>query len=494
MSDNAFPHSFAGLSVHLVGIKGTGMSALAEILQRMGARLSGSDTEEHFYTDEILNSLRIPFAEGFASQNLPESTRLVIHSAAYNRDDHPELLAAKARGIPIASYNEALGELSRRIPSSGISGVHGKTTTTAMTGIIVKELELTGVVLAGSAVAGFGGRSTLFRGLDFFVAETCEYRRHFLAFSPRHIVLTSVEPDHLDYFRDLEDITQAFVEYALRLPDDGALIYCADDAGASTVAERVAGLRPGIRRIPYGESAEGLYRIEHIAQSPGSISFRIPAAGAALELHVPGRHNVLNATAAIALTRELLADRHMERNDSSESMSERTAGTIRRALADFRGSRRRCEIVGEVSGILVIDDYGHHPTAIAKTLEGIAAFYPGRRIVVDFMSHTYSRTEALLEQFGRAFAAADLVITHRIYASAREAAGSVTGEDLAAEIRRNRPNVRYFPEPLDALPSLVGELRNGDIFVTMGAGDNWKLGRALLTGISGRDGEVDHNL
>ncbi len=476
MTDTRLPQSFDRFPVHLVGIKGTGMSALAEILLRLGASISGSDTEEKFYTDEILQALGIRYSEGFSPGNIPEATRLVIHSAAYDPATHPELVSARDRGIPLVGYHQSLGELSRRIPSSGISGVHGKTTTTAMSGIMVKELGLHGAVLAGSAVAGFGGRSTLFQGEDFFVAETCEYRRHFLSFTPRNIVLTSVEADHLDYFRDLSDIAEAFFEYTQRLPAGGSLIYCADDSGASQVARRAAEARPDIRLVPYGTEADGPYRVTDLTEEPGTVSFRISALDRPVRLHVPGRHNVLNAAAAIALVQRLLPGRSADAGrvpaDAAEAMV--------RALEGFRGSRRRSELVGESAGVTVIDDYAHHPTAIGKTLEGIAAFYPGRRIVVDFMSHTYSRTQALLADFGGAFTAADLVVIHKIYASAREKAGRVTGADLAEEIRRRHGNVLYFHELSDALPALLGELRKGDIFVTMGAGDNWKLGRAVL--------------
>ncbi|WP_455383588.1 UDP-N-acetylmuramate--L-alanine ligase [Salinispira pacifica] len=479
MSDIRFPPSFEGVPVHLVGIKGTGMSALAEILKKLGAVITGSDTHEQFYTDEILRSLGISFTEGFDSGNVPAAARLVVHSAAYDPNHHPELLRAVELGIPIIGYHRALGELSTRMPSNGISGVHGKTTTTAMTGVMVRELGLPGVVLAGSAVAGFDGRSTLFQGTGFFVAETCEYRRHFLSFAPRNVVLTSIEPDHLDYFHDLADIEDAFEEYALKLPDGGALIYCADDEGAATVARRVLNERPDIEAVPYGLNADGPYRISGLTESAGTVSFSVAAVGSPVELHVPGRHNVLNAAAAIALVQKLPG--YPPAADGRQSAEE----LIVRALASFRGSRRRSEIVGEAGGILVIDDYAHHPTAISKTLEGIASFYPGRRIVVDFMSHTYSRTEALLSQFGSCFGSADVVIVHKIYASARERVGRVTGEDLASEVARNRSRVHYVPEVLDALPTVMGELRSGDIFVTMGAGDNWKLGRAVLSSLAG---------
>ncbi len=479
MSDTAFPETLAGYPVYMVGIKGTGMSALAEILVRMGADVSGSDTAEHFYTDEVLRSVGVPFAEGFRAENVPSGSGIVIYSAAYNPADHVELLRASELGIPLVGYNVALGVLSRRMPSGGISGVHGKTTTTAMAGMMVKELGFPGIVLAGSAVSGFQGRSTLFQGDRFFLAETCEYRRHFLHFSPRNIIMTSVEADHLDYFRDLEDIFAAFGEYVGRLSPGGSLIYCADDAGAVEVADRVRKSRHDIDLVPYGIAAEGPYHVEDIRERSGEISFRVRSFADQLSLHIPGRHNVLNATAALALVQKTMAD--LDIQPVTADGFEKGVG---RALAAFRGSTRRSEIIGEVGGVMIMDDYAHHPTAIEKTLSGIASFFPGRRIVVDFMSHTYSRTAALLPAFARAFTDADVVITHRIYASAREKQGSVTGEDLANAIRNNHPDVRYFAEVLDAEEDVLQELKPGDIFVTMGAGDNWRLGRAVFSALS----------
>ena len=493
MSYPIFPESLQDFPIYMVGIKGTGMSALAEILVRLGAQVSGSDTEEQFYTDEILRAIGVPFHEGFDAGNVPESARLVIYSAAYSLSEHIELVRAAELGLPLAGYSEALGALSLRMQSAGVSGVHGKTTTTAMAGMIVRSLGLPGLVLAGSAVAGFDGKSTLFQGQQFFIAETCEYRRHFLKFAPSYIVLTSVEPDHLDYFRDYADIQDAFTEYAEKLPQKGTLIYCADDPGAVQVAKRVHALRQDIRLIPYGQSASGPFHIGAIEEHPGELRFSIDAFDRTFSLHVPGRHNVLNATAAIALVRSIAigdfassaGDFASSAGDFASSAGDFASGAAT-AIAEFRGSRRRSEVIGELDGILIIDDYAHHPTAISKTLSGIASFYPGRRIVVDFMSHTYSRTAALLDEFSHAFDAADRVITHRIYASARERVGTVTGQDLAAGIRRYHARVTYHEEVMDALPDILSDLRAGDIFITMGAGDNWKLGRALYSALKGR--------
>jgi UDP-N-acetylmuramate--alanine ligase len=200
------PADLRNLNLYFVGIKGTGMSALAELCLRMGARVSGSDTRETFYTDAVLQELGIPYREGFDRENVPEGTDFLIYSAAYDPALHVELLEAARRSIPIMEYTRALGELSRGIYSVGIAGVHGKTTTTALLGSIVKELGLPGFVLVGSAVKGFQNRATYYGGRRFFIAETCEYRRHFLSFHPDQIVITTVDVDHLDYYRDYDDI------------------------------------------------------------------------------------------------------------------------------------------------------------------------------------------------------------------------------------------------------------------------------------------------
>ena len=482
MRDAFPPPSLRGYRVHLVGIKGTGMTALAEILSSQGADLSGSDRPETFYTDAILAALGIPVQGSFDPAHLRPGTRLVIHSAAYSREENPELAAAARAGIPLLSYPEALGRLSAGADSSGVAGTHGKTTTTALTGAALRGLELPATVLAGSEVAAFGGRSTLVLGARYLVAETCEYRRHFLNFRPRRVVITNVEADHLDYFRDEADVRAAFVEYASSLPPDGVLIHNADDPGAAAVAAETARRRPGLRLVPFGESARGDYRLEAVETAAGQTRFRLAAFPGPFVLHLPGRHSAWNGTAAVALALEIL------RTDGGGAgrPGDGTLARLREALEGFRGIRRRSEVVGEARGVLFVDDYGHHPTEVRRTLEGLRAFYPARRLVVDFMSHTYSRTRALLDDFATAFQAADEVVLHEIYASAREEKGDgVSGETLFREVARRHPAVRYFADPLEALPWLGGYLREGDLFVTMGAGDNWRLGRELFKRFSG---------
>ncbi|HUX20517.1 MAG TPA: UDP-N-acetylmuramate--L-alanine ligase [Spirochaetia bacterium] len=459
----------------MTGIKGTGMAALAELLHKRGAIVRGSDIAEKFYTDKILDRLGIPYREDFDAANIEPGIQLVIHSAAYDPAKNPELLRAKELGIPVLVYPEALGLLSRLSDSTGIAGVHGKTTTTALVGTLLVRLGLPVSVLVGSAVSSFGDASTVSLGSKYFVAETCEYRRHFLHFDPTRVVLTSVEADHLDYFRDADDIADAFASYVERIHPGGALIYCADDPGAAAVARGLAEHRRDLTIVPYGIGAEGRFRINEISQTAGCSRFCLNGWPVTVfEIRLPGRHVVLDAAGAVALCVLLL---ETERGRAPESGE---IAAIGEGLLGFKGSRRRSEILGEAEGVLFMDDYGHHPTAIKTTLEGLRSFYPGRRIIVDFMSHTYSRTKALLEDFATSFAASDEVILHKIYASAREVAGSVSGRDLFEATAKNHPNVHYFEEVEEALPFCRGLLAPGDLFITMGAGNNWTLSHALF--------------
>ena len=329
-------------------------------------------------------------------------------------------------------------------------------------------------VLVGTEVPGFGNRSTLVQGDRYLVAETCEYRRHFLNFRPERIIITSVEPDHLDYFHDLEDILSAFEAYGRSLPFQGTLIYCADDPGACSAAARIFKRRDDLTLVPYGRTAAGAFRVVSEEQGQGVSRFRLAGLDCGFALRIPGEHSVLNAAAALALCTRL-----WEKERGSARGIDLAAAAA--ALEGFSGSRRRSEIVGEAGGVLFMDDYAHHPTAIEKTLAGIRSFHPGRRLIVDFMSHTYSRTRALLPEFGRCFGPADLVVLHRIYPSAREAdTGTGLSEELYREVERHHSHVKYFEEPSAAVPWLKGELSRGDLFVTMGAGDNWKIGRELF--------------
>jgi UDP-N-acetylmuramate--alanine ligase len=457
--------------VYFIGIKGTGMSALAELFHKSGYDISGSDIGDVFYTDAILQELRIPYFESFDPAHVPPDAALVVYSAAYSGKSNSEIAKAEKLGLPVLKYTDALGAYSALFDSSGIAGVHGKTTTAAIAGALMRAAGLPAQILAGSAVKGFGGRSTLSLGNKYFVAETCEYRRHFLAFHPKRIVLTSVESDHQDYYPSYESILSAFVEYAKLLPPGGELIYCADDPGARGVSESVN--KAIVKLIPYGLNAGGDFRIVSLQTGEERTVLRLAGFPGEWRLRVPGRHIALDAAAALALTDSLVKAEFGGWTDAKRD-------SVRAALEDFRGSRRRQELLGEAAGVLFMDDYGHHPTAIKTTLAGLREFYPRRRIVLSFMSHTYSRTAALLDEFAASMEDAGLVALHKIYGSARETyRGGVSGKTLFEKTAAMRDGVYYVEEPLDAFDLFTKMLRPGDLFLTMGAGDNWKLGAAL---------------
>ncbi|MDR0512588.1 MAG: UDP-N-acetylmuramate--L-alanine ligase [Treponema sp.] len=496
-----------GGSAYFIGIKGSGMCALAELMHGRGIAVSGSDTREVFYTDAILKELGIPFHESFDASHihaseLPDGNGMsvrespppysddslpdvVIYSAAYSHESNAEVAQALKLGIPMYKYTDALGAYSSLFDSSGITGVHGKTTTTALAGALIKGVGLPAQVLAGSAVSAFGGRSVLNLGAQYFVAETCEYRRHFLSFCPRRIILTSVESDHQDCFPTFNDIKEAFLDYGRRLPPDGELIYCADDSGASEVASVLKKEMPRLQLVPYGFSAKGDYRIESYEVTDEKAVMRLQSFPLPLNLRVPGKHTAVNAAAALALTASLVRKEFGGEADSGWNEARREGA--RKALEEFSGSRRRSEILGEAGGILFMDDYAHHPTAIKTTLAGIKDFYPRRRLVVSFMSHTYTRTASLLDQFAASFEKADVIVLHKIYASAREVySGGVDGRTLFEKTHQlfggtsSSDRVLYIDEPDQAAEPLMQILKPGDLFLTMGAGDNWRLGKKLF--------------
>ncbi|MCL1815502.1 MAG: UDP-N-acetylmuramate--L-alanine ligase [Treponema sp.] len=497
--------------VYFIGIKGTGTSALAELFFHSGLSVSGSDGAEVFYTDAILTELGIPYYESFDASHVPPDAAMVIHSAAYNAETNPEMAEALKREIPLLKYTDALGAYSALFDSSGIAGVHGKTTTTALTGVLFRAAGLPARVLAGSAA--FGGRSTISLGDKYFAAETCEYRRHFLSFHPKRIVLTSVESDHQDYYPAYNDIRDAFVEYALTLPFGGEIVYCADDPGACEVTELVMRKRDDLLFVPYGFGAQGEYKIISCEVHDERTRFRLEGfPGTEFTLRIPGRHCVLDAAAALSLT-SLLLQKELSPQKCSPQESPAhlavsqgnppyppgwTAKLVEnavRALDDFAGSRRRSEILGEKAGVLFMDDYGHHPTAIRLTLQGLKDFFPRRRLIVSFMSHTYTRTAALLDDFASSLLPADMVFLHKIYASAREVyLGGINGLSLfektktVFEKERNAGNsVIYTDEPFDAMEPLKNILKKNDLFITMGAGDNWRLGQKLFAAMCGAD-------
>lgn len=458
----------------MVGIKGTGMAAFAEILSGAGAVLTGSDVPEQFYTDEILKKLNIVPFTSFEASHITGDLDYVIHSSAYKKEENPELLEAKKLGIPVLLYTEALGAYSRNSFSCAVSGVHGKTSTTGLAGTVLKSLGIPFSVLAGSRINSFNDSCTLTCGHKYFVAETCEYQKHFLSFHPEKIILTSVESDHQDFYPNYESILSAFMQFIELLPDMGEVIYCADDPGASETVKLIYTSRPDLVYTPYGEKATGEFKIKIQGIENERQVFTLEGFPGPFKLRVPGRHNIKNAAAAIALAVSLV-----QKEKGQVTLED--IGRIRMGLEAFTGAKRRCEILGEAGGVLFMDDYGHHPTAIKTTLAGLREFYPERRLIVDFMSHTYSRTAALLDEFASSFDDADILVLHPIYGSAREVyTGGVNGYTLYEKCAGRYKNVFYAETFQEGEEIIQNNLSPGDLVLTLGAGDNWKVGKNLL--------------
>jgi len=473
MEEELLPKKLDGFRVHMVGIKGTGMTALAQLLVSKGVILTGSDVEETFYTDEILKKLYVPVYL-FNYENIKSDIKLIIYSAAYNFEENEELKRAVELKIPMLSYTKALGEFSLSRYSCGVCGVHGKTTTTGMVGTILRELGLPATVLTGSEVPSFDSSCVMMGGDKYFVAETCEYKKNFLSFHPKEIILTSIEEDHQDCYPTYNDIITAFLTYIDSLPDMGRVFYCIDDKGAKEAVDISFSSRPDLIFTSYGKEALGDFRLKIEGIRNERLYFSLSGFAGEFFIQVPGEHNALNATAAIALSISLL-------KKEKDEITIEDLGLIRRAISSYRGAKRRFELIGMEQNIIILDDYAHHPTAIKALLKGLKEFYPKRRIIASFMPHTYSRTVALLDDFAASFDIADIVILHKIYSSAREHySGMVDGKTLFEKTKKQKRGVYYFEEVLDALPFLLQNIRGGDLFISIGAGDNWRLGGALL--------------
>jgi len=480
MQERLLPKDMKGFRIHMVGIKGTGMTALAQLLHTRGAVLTGSDVSETFYTDELLSRLSIAISSPFDAEHISSDIKLVIYSSAYTFDENVELKAVISKKIPHLSYTEALGELSLNSYSCGVCGVHGKTTTTGMVGTILKELKINSSVLAGSAITSFGSSCVMLQGEKYFVAETCEYKKNFLHFHPNEIILTSIEEDHQDCYPTYKDILSAFLTYLDRLPDMGTVFYCADDEGAKEAVDITFLSRGDLMFIPYGENAKGDFHLKIEGVRNERLYFSLAGFAGEFSLPIPGKHNALNATAAIALSLSLL------KKEKGEITIE-DLGLIRRAISSYTGASRRFELIGKHNDIVFLDDYAHHPTAIKALLKGLKEFYPKRRIIADFMPHTYSRTASLLNEFASAFDDANIVILHKIYSSAREVySGKIDGKTLFDKMKKKCHSLYYFEEVLDAVDFVEGTVKSGDLFVTIGAGDNWKLGKEVLIKLKGK--------
>jgi len=452
-------------AVHFMGISGAGMSALAELVLRAGGRVTGCDLRPGEVGD-ALRRLGATIVEGHDPAHVDDAVAVVTTAAV--PADHPELVAARARGIPVLKRAQALGALVNRGRVVAIAGTHGKTTTTALTTSILAEAGLDPTGFVGGHVPGWVGG--LRPGSDeLFVVEADEYDRSFLTLRPAVAVVTAIDADHLDIYGSLAEIEAAFREFLAPVPESGLIAACVDEPGALRVLREVA----GGRGVGYGLGEEAELRAVEVATRGRGTRFTVEERGRRLlevELAVPGVHNVRNALAAVAVGRHLGVD----------------LGAIERGLRGFKGVARRFEELGEAAGVQVVDDYAHHPAEIVATIAAARGAHPDRRLVVVFQPHLYTRTRDFAAEFGAALAAADLVCVTDVYPAREAPIPGVTGA-LVADAAREAGvrEVHYFPDFATLPDEVAGLLRSGDLLVTMGAGSITTVGRAVLSRLRG---------
>jgi UDP-N-acetylmuramate--alanine ligase len=440
--------------VHFVGIAGAGMSALAELFLRRGVAITGCDANPAGADD--LRRLGV-FVEAHDPAHVDQARALVVTSAMPK--DHPELARARERGIPVIRRAEALGEVTVGRELVAVAGTHGKTTTTVMTATALAAAGRDPTALVGGRVGTWEGN--LLAGSDrLYVVEADEYDRSFLALTPTVAVVTNVEADHLDIYTDLADIKRAFAQF---MRGARSIVLCADDAGANSLATPSSA-----EVIRYGATSRDARLVAtSIETSAAGSSFDVLYDDDRLgrvELAVPGRHNVLNALAAIGGGLALGAD----------------FAAMARGLATFTGAERRFQRLGEARGVTVVDDYAHHPTEIAATLAAARAAFDGRRLVAAFQPHLYSRTRDFAKEFGESLAAADAVYLTEIYPAREQPIQGVTATLVADAIAAAGGRLAWRGERAGLADALASGVRQGDVVLTIGAGDVTKTGPELL--------------
>jgi UDP-N-acetylmuramate--alanine ligase len=450
--------------VHFVGIGGSGMSGIAEVLLNLGYAVSGSDLKRSATTTH-LEARGARIFEGHAAANVA-GVQVVVTSTAVHADN-PEVIEARQRGVPVIPRAEMLAELMRMKYGIAVAGSHGKTTTTSMVAMVLDRGGFDPTVVVGGRLGVLGSGARLGKG-EFMVAEADESDRSFLKLSPTIAVVTNIDREHLDTYRDLQDVQDAFVGFVNKIPFYGAAVLCLDDPPVQDILPRVER-----RLVSYGLSWHAHISARDVELTPTGANYTAVQRGVALgpiALNVPGAHNVLNSLAAVAVGLDLGVgfDR------------------IREGLAAFTGVDRRFQVRGDEGGILVIDDYGHHPTEIRATLAALRTRAGARRTLVLFQPHRYTRTHHLWDEFCRAFHQADALLVTDVYAAGEEPIEGATGEALAAAISaRGHQQASYAGDLKTAGARLAEAARAGDVVLTLGAGSVWTAGDEVLKKVRG---------
>lgn len=450
---------------YLIGIKGVGMTALAKFLIESGYRVEGSDNSTTYVTDEILAQNKIKVFSPFNKNNLKDNPELVIVSAAYG-EDHVEVQEAKTRGIKVIYYSEALGLVTRNKKLIAVSGVHGKTTTTSLLALLLKNANLDPSFIIGAGNVGQLGTNAHAGAGQYCVIEADEYRKSpsdltpkFLDLKPDIAIISSIELDHPDIFPTEEDIYKAFCHFANQVKEDGLIILNIDYPRAKDLKQKLTN-----RKFEtYGLSADADWQLTDFKEGEET-SFSLKHDGKVYgpySMGIPGKHNALNATTAVILSCKININEQI----------------LKKTLMNFQGVQRRFEIVAKIGDIILIDDYAHHPTAIRNTIETVKTKYAGFKIYCIFQPHTHSRTESLLKEFSEAFSLSDDTIITDIYASEREKPSSITSVDLVK--MANKDNIKYIAKWAEIKQYLKKSISGKAIILTIGAGDIYKLAHEL---------------
>ena len=446
--------------VHFIGIGGISMSGLAEILHDRGFKVSGSDMKSSPLTKH-LESLGISVQVPQKRENIVPGIELCVYTAAIS-EDNPEFQEVKRQNIPMMTRAELLGRIMKNYKEAiNVSGTHGKTTTTSMIGEILMEAQMDPTITVGGMMKDIGGNLRVGKS-GIFLTEACEYTNSFLSFFPTIEVVLNIEEDHLDFFKDINDIRASFRKFIEKLPEDGILIFNKDIPHAEFFLENL----PGRRIITFGHN-DADYTANFISYDrfarPSFTLFEKGEDRGKVTLGVTGEHNIYNSLSAIAVAREIGIP----------------LDTIKKGLLKFTGTDRRFQLKGEVNGFTIIDDYAHHPQEIAATI-ATAKKYPHKKLWVAFQPHTYSRTLALMDDFAGALSQADEIILADIYAAREKNTVGVTSDDLRKLMLSQNTNVYYIPDFSSIEEFILSHLQEGDLLITMGAGDIVEVGEHLL--------------
>ncbi len=445
-------------NVHFVGIGGIGMSGIAEILLSQGFTITGSDLNKTEVTDRLEN-LGIKIYEGHSAENLKEADVVVFSSAVTL--DNPEVKAAQERKIPVIKRSEMLAECMRMKYGIGIAGTHGKTTTTSMVGLVLTEAGIDPTIIVGGKLSSLGGTNARLGHSDYIVVEADEFDRTFLKLTPVIAALTTLEREHLDTYKDLDDIKGAFVEFANKVPFFGFVVLCLDEPALQDIIPLI-----NKKIFTYGLTPHADIRAIDITHKERSTEYTLVYKGKELgriKLNIPGLHNVRNSLVAVTIAFEMGVEFDL----------------IKKALESFTGVYRRFEKKYD-NDLMVIDDYGHHPTEINVTLDGIRRGW-NRRLVAVFQPHLYSRTKDFSQEFGRSFLNSDIFICTDVYPAREKPIEGITGELIADAAKKfGHKNVYYEPDKTK-VPDLLKKIcKKGDIVITLGAGDIWKFGEKFV--------------